>query len=1361
MKKLFAVLTCLLLLCASIPVGAVSVSAKSPTPLSSETARLSDTSRAIASGATGECAWILEKNILTIYGEGAMGDYTYEPTPWGQSISSVIIKNGVTTIGDHAFDNCEDLTNVEIPDSVVSIGKSAFFGCSSLASIRLPGSITTIKDRAFSACYGLKSISYSGSRLTRDQIDIGEYNDRFYEAEWHYCYSSNPNCFTGTTGDCVWTLEDTHLTISGKGKMGNYGYESDSENAPFIHAPWGLNISSLTIEYGVTSIGDRAFEDCTALTSVTIADSVTSVGFRSFDGCTALSSITFPDSVTAISTAVLRGTAYYNDPNNWENNVLYAGNHLMEAKIGVSGDCIIREGTVCIADSAFSMCSELTSVQIPDSVVYIGTKAFQRCEQLVSVTIPGGVKEISQSAFEDCSALTTATISEGVNIIGHSAFSWCPSLTSIVIPDSVSRIAEFAFVCCSALSDISLPDSVIYIGMDAFEETAYYNDETQWTDGLLYIGNHLIKAKQETYGNCAVREGTLTIADHAFFGSQIASVTIPDGTMVIGNSAFYDCAQLESITLPDTLIYIGKTAFENNAYYRNAANWENDVLYIGKHLIAAKSNSVSGSYAIKDGTLTMANGAFTYCPKLISVIIPDSITAIGDATFQECSALTAVVIPKSVISIGDGAFDSCTSLTNVYYTGSRKADRENIKIGSHNEALSDIFWDYGYTTSDTVGNWQWRLDGTHLTISGKGKMGSYGYDEGHFIGAPWGTVITSVTIENGVTNIGSYAFYQCAALTTVIIPDSVTSVESEAFVGCAALSNITFSNSVTSIAAGVLKDTSFYNNTANWENGVLYAGNHIIEARNTLSGGYAVRNGTISIADRAFHCDNLTSVTIPNSVIAIGYEAFSDCDNLTSVVVSANIREIRGRAFENCSALSTIVLPDHVIQIGWRVFENTAYYNDKTNWIDGILYVGNHLVDSNNDISDECIVRDGTLSIAESAFSSRDICSVTIPNSVAFIGKNAFDWCTDLISVTLGNGIKTLEDELFHECWSLVSITIPEGVISIGENVFGWCDQLTSVSLPNSIATIGDWAFTACERLTDIYYSGSEADRANITIGSDNDPLLSATWHYTMTCDHTYVGAITTPNNCGNAGVMTYTCTACGDTYTEVLPPVGDHVYDNGFDADCNVCGDVRPVDVPDDAPTFVVEDATAREGDIFTVAIRTLNNSGIVSLKLKVAYDADVLELISTAQGDFAEPTFGPIVKNPFTVNWLETLLPNNTTDGAVAFLTFRVKEGATIGETAITITYDPEDVYDSNFDNVSFLVENGTVNVVDFLYGDTNGDGNVNNKDLGLLQRYINEWDVTLDTSAADVDGNGKVNNLDLGLLQRYLSDWDVELG
>ena len=230
----------------------------------------------------------------------------------------------------------------------------------------------------------------------------------------------NAETLTGKCGENVTYSLDTstgELVISGTGDMADYSLDNDS---PFCD---NSNIKSVIIENGVTSIGESAFNSCTSLTSVTIPDSVTSIGERAFEVCSSLTSVTIPNgvtsigvcafyscdnltsvtipnSVTSIGESAFDGTAYYNDISNWENNeVLYIGNHLIKVKTTIRGDYSIKENTICIADSAFGGCDNLTSVTIPDSVTSIGDEAFYSCDNLTSITIPNSVTSIGDHAF--------------------------------------------------------------------------------------------------------------------------------------------------------------------------------------------------------------------------------------------------------------------------------------------------------------------------------------------------------------------------------------------------------------------------------------------------------------------------------------------------------------------------------------------------------------------------------------------------------------------------------------------------------------------------------------------------------------------------------------------------------------------------------------------------------------------------------------------------------------------------------------------------------------------------------------------------------------------------------------------------
>ncbi len=642
----------------------------------------------------------------------------------------------------------------------------------------------------------------------------------------------------GTTGDCTWTLDGTVLTISGNGKMRDYNWEEAS--------PWGTSITKVVIENGVTSIGDYACYNCTSLESVTIPDSVTSIGERPFEGCRSLTSVTIGNGVTSIG--------YF----------------------------------------AFRNCTSLTSITIGNSVTSIGKYAFDGCTSLTSITIPDSVTSIGDYNFSGCTSLASVTIGNGVTSIGGWAFSRCTSLTSITIPDSVTSIGEGAFANCTLLASITISDSVTSIGGGAFAKTAYYNNESNWDNGILYIGNHLIKIKNDVFDHVEIKQGTKVIADEAFYSGLFTSVTIPDSVTEIGYEAFCGCRSLKSVTIPDSVTSINDGAFWNCTSF-TSITIPNSVTKIGRYVFAGCTSLTS--ITIGNGVTSIGDSGFSYCKSLTSITIPDSVTEIGIYAFKECFSLTGVTIGNGVTSICEYAFDDCTSLTSITIP-------DNVT---------------------SIGDWAFRNC----------------------------TSLTSATIGNGVTEIGEKAFYNCALLTSVTIGNSVTSIGDRAFEGCRSLTSVTIPDNVTSIGYSAFEDCTSLteinvsSNNANYssENGVLFNKEKtelIKYPAGKTETKYIIPDSVTEIDDWAFeNCTSLTSVTIPDSVTEIDDWAFENCTSLTSVTIPDSGTYIRIRAFYGCTSLTSVTIPKSVKDIGSEAF---GYYYDsvenKIKTIDGFTVYG-------------------------------------------------------------------------------------------------------------------------------------------------------------------------------------------------------------------------------------------------------------------------------------------------------------------------------------------------------------------------------------------------------------------------------------
>ena len=602
----------------------------------------------------------------------------------------------------------------------------------------------------------------------------------------------------------------------------------------------GVVIPDKIGDYLVTSIGDSAFYHCAGLTSVTIPDSVINIGNEAFRECAGLTSVTIGNSVTSIGYSAFENCTGLTKINWNAENVSGFGYSGVFYNAGTSGDgidVVFGNNVKRIPSYAFfvsnrSYSPKIKSVTIGNSVTSIGYDAFGNCTGLTSITIPDSVTSIGSSAFYYCIGLTSITIPDSITSIGNHAFYNCTGLTSVTIGNSVTNIGNYAFYNCTGLTNVTIGNSVTSIG-----DYAFYN-----CSGLTKINWNAESVSDFDYdAKVFYNAGTFGDGIDVVFGDSVNR--IPVYAFYVDYSSYRP--NIKSVTIGNSVTSIGDYAFE-------------DCTGLTSVTIGNSVTSI-GDYAFED------------CIGLTNVTIGNSVTSIGSAAFEDCTGLTIITIPESVTSIGDYAFYNCTGLTKINW---------NAKSVSDFDADDNVFRNAG-----TSG------DGTDLVFGYNVKsIPAYAFFVSNRSYSP---KIKSVIIDNSVTSIGDYAFYNCTGLTRVTISNSVTNIGKDTFRGCTGLKSV----HITDLAAWCKISFGSYN--ANpvcyskklYINGIL-ATNITIPESVTSIGGYAFYN-----------CTGLTNITIPESVTSIGDDAFSGCTGLTSIAIPGSVTSIGDYIFKECSAL--------------------------------------------------------------------------------------------------------------------------------------------------------------------------------------------------------------------------------------------------------------------------------------------------------------------------------------------------------------------------------------------------------------------------------------------------------------------------
>ena len=473
--------------------------------------------------------------------------------------------------------------------------------------------------------------------------------------------------------------------------------------------------------------------------------------------------------------------------------------------------------------------------------------------------------------------------------------------------------------------------------------------------------------------------------------------------------------------------------------------------------------------------------------------------------------------------------------------------------------------------------------------------------------------------------------------------------------------------------------------------------------------GYSVT----SIDNDAFRgCTSLTSITIPNSVTSIGDGAFRCCSSLTSINIPDGVTSIGSSAFEGCSSLTSINIPDGVTSIGSSAFEGCSSLTS-INIPDGVTSIGNGTFDHCSSLT-SINIPDIVKSIGDGAFRCcSSLTSINIPDGVTSIGDDAFRFCSSLTSINIPDGVTSIGNDAFSYCNSLTSINIPDGVTSIGDDAFTACESLTSINIPDGVTSIGNDAFSYCYNLSDVFYSNSDTEWSNISIGSDNDYLASANIHYNTSSDD-YFETSRTEADCTTDGVIEYKCPH-GYTKTEKIPAYG-HNFINGM---CSRC-EKNELECFESAHPY--EDNCDKSW--------TINKSGAKSVSITFSSQTEVEDGY-----DYIEIYDG------------KDNLIGSYTGTALASQCITVT-----GDTAIIrLTSDSSNsYYGFSIDSIDYVAEPNALSV-----GDVNGDGEITILDATCIQKYIVQLEDFTDKQkeVADVNGDGTINIMDSTQIQKYI--------
>ncbi len=944
-----------------------------------------------------------------IYADDAQTIITGYDGPGGD----IIIPAGVIRIENNAFKNNASISGVQFQDGIQEIGNSAFQGCAGLrGGLVIPNSVTSLGINAFNGCSGFNAELVLSSQLTR--LNEGVF----------------ANC-SGFNND----LTDGSFIPESVTSIGDRAF----------HNCTGLS-GKLTIPDNITLIGSEAFMGCTGLSGeIDFSENLLTIGGNAFANCTGLTgTLTIPDSVTSITGHTFRNangiehivvgssvthvyenyppfencnsvkTVTINNPTviNHVNNLIYGMWALETVYVPLESYGDYQNALNLPAGVSLRAIGVDTDFIIDENNVLIGYQGAGG-----AVTIPDEVVEIGYRAFKDKTAVTSVTFNEGLQKIGAEAFMGSGLSGALNFPSTLNTIENKAFYLLSTLTGgLTIPDSVTSIGDEAFRQCTHLDGALDLGDGLESLGTAAFYGCTNLSGHLTLPASLSNLGNYAFLscsgfnGLTLEAASGNGGLKIIPDYAFRSCSGFSgALTIPDNITDIGREAFMGCAGLSGEIDFSENLLTIGGNAFA-NCTGLTGTLTIPDSVTSITGHTFRNAYNIEHIVVGSCVTHVYEnyPPFENCNSVKTVTIKNPiVINYVNNLIHGMSSLETVYVPPTSYGYYENAFNLPAGVSLRAIGVD-----TDLI------IDDNNVLIGYQGSGGAVTIpDEVVEIGYRAfrnKTAVTSVTLNEGLQKIGAEAFMGSGICGALNLPSTLTTIENRAFYQLGVLTGgLTIPNSVTTIGDEAFKECTGFNGALDLGDGLEHLGTAAFCGCTNLSG----------------------HLTLPASLKSLGTQAFDSCSSFSGLTLEAasgggSLTTIDNYTFRNCIGLNgTLTIPDNITEIGKEAFFNCRGLSGEIDFSDNLLSIGENAFTNCNGLTGTLTIPDSVTSISSHAFrNANNIEHIVVGSGVMYLYKyyTPFYNCSNVKTVTLTNPtVINHVNNLIHDMSALETVYVP------------------------------------------------------------------------------------------------------------------------------------------------------------------------------------------------------------------------------------------------------------------------------------------------------------------------------------------------